>query len=135
MKYPVKHLSKYIVTAVLLAPLALIVFLGGSYYWDRYQAGLVMRANVESIAVGDSLTDVEAVVDAAQASAVNHPYGSYLLAEAHLLLPEAELDDSRLVIRGFWLRTGITCYSELVVEQNIVSEVGDVYCENDGWLE
>jgi hypothetical protein len=124
-----------VIAVVLVAlPLLFICFLVGSYNWDKYHAARAMRAATDTIMVGDSLDDVRQLVERADAEAVNQPFGNYLLARSNNL-PGPSVSGLEWAVRGFWLRTGITCYLEFAVEGQVVTQVEDIYCVNDGWLE
>ena len=96
-----------------------------------------MRENVAAVTVGVSLSDVEEIVESAEASRGTQSLGGYKLGEADWLLPPERVpnDDSQWAVQGFWLRTGITCYLEFVVVDDLVDQVDEVYCEDDGWFE
>jgi len=94
-----------------------------------------MRAQTDAIMVGDSLDHVEQLVERADAEAVNQPFGSYVLTRSDYLLPREPVHASSWAIQGFWLRTGVTCYLELAVDDEIVTQIEDVFCVDDGWFE
>lgn len=125
---------KYVVLVVVLVPLALFAFVFGRYSWDSFQAGRVMRAHMNSVEVGDSRSDVESAVADADAAAINPPFGDFTLDHPHAS-NRGSADETRWIVKGFWLRTGITCYAEFVVEDAVVAERDDIYCQDDGWFE
>ncbi len=126
---------KVLTAVILFVPLAYFCFMIGLYNWDMYQAGRAMRMHTDAIAIGDSLDDIGSMVERADAEAGNQPFGSYLLGQTNNILSQPRAQDSNWVVRGFWLRTGVTCYLELAVHEQVVIGVEDVYCVNDGWLE
>ncbi len=144
--------SRYLVVFVsglALAPLAVIMLAGGLDYHDRRQAAAVMRRDLQQVAVGSSLADVEKVADAADSGfSRDHPYPSRgydvsqtglldtgRVRDSELVVAWAERDEARWFVIGQWSNPYLTCQMELVVEQTIVKQIGDVHCEGTGFFD
>lgn len=126
---------RYVTIALLLACVAVLLSVGFLLWRFRQDQGLatdMMDRTIREISIGDTMSDVEEVVARAN-SAIDSETGSYRLG-SYWINPDAPVDNSLVVVKGYGLRSGIVCYTNLAMDEDRVSEIGTVECEGDGWI-
>jgi len=91
-----------------------------------------MEQTVEQISINSNLGEVKEILNQAQLDAIQ-PYTKYSLKSSRI--PGLYSNGPDKFIKGFWLKKGITCYSKLDFENDKVTKIGEIECENDRWIE
>lgn len=113
-----------VVGFVVISILGLVLLVIAIYRWDERSAAAIMRETTEQIEVGQTVAEVELVLEQAGAAAPDVQTNYSLVMD-----PSDSIDQepSRSIakIEGFWLKDGIECSTDVVFESGQVVEVSD----------